>query len=60
MEEKKPERVRSWVARRRRREERQPMNLETDETLRDLRVDLWPLQFATEVGTRDCGIGRSL
>ena len=43
MEEKKPERVRSWVARRRRREERQPMNLETDETWRDWWMDLWQL-----------------
>ena len=43
MEEKKPERVRSWVPRRRRREGRQPMNLETDETWRDWWMDLWQL-----------------
>ena len=36
------------------------MKLETDETWRDLWMDLWQLWFATEVWTRDCGIGGSL
>ena len=59
MEERKAERVRTWVARRRRREGREPMTLETDETWGDWWMDLWQLKFETEVGTRDCAIGRS-
>ena len=60
MEERKAERVRTLVARRRRRERREPMKLETDETWGDWWMDLWQLKFETEVGTRDCAIGSSL